>query len=66
METREALGACADALGTVGNVVSALPPGGQRNGRKMAPERRCGLLVCFSPPPTPSPNTAGVGEATEA
>lgn len=70
METRVALHACADALGTVGNVVSGLLPGGQKNRRQMAPERRGGFGASGSFSPTPFPNpgagAAGVGEAAEA
>lgn len=67
METREALRACADALGTVGIVVSGLPPGGQRHGREMAPEQRGGFRAAgVVSPTTPRPSAAGVGEAAEA
>lgn len=57
METREALRACADALGTVGNVVFGLPPGGQKNGREMAPQRCSGFRASGSFPPHPQPQT---------
>ena len=64
---KEALRACADALGTMGNVVSGLSPGGQRNGRKMALQRRGPFRAAgFPGRPGPFLGAAGVGEAAEA
>lgn len=64
---KKALCACADALGTMGNVVSGLSSGGQRNGRKRALQRR-GPFRDAGLPDRPGPflGAAGVGEAAGA